>query len=285
MSDLNKIQHLKRNIHDEPTNAEDVCWTHCSGVVLQMTPNEFAQFALGQVLALGIAAFLVAVITMIIGFAAHAAQQETTTTPNGRYSNSIVGEFATPLAGRDRPDAATGADLIRKRLDLIKQVVPSVARIAVLWQPGADIGRPMTALQDVGKAAWALALHLRFVAAADVPQLEAALSDLSTEDVDAILVLSSRMLLSEREYIAQSIAKTGLPAVYDTREFVEKGGLMSYGPNLTELEQYDAPYANKIMDQANSARADRPVKLELIVNLKTARKLGMFLMLVDKIIE
>ena len=156
MSDLNKIQHPKRHIHNEPTNADYVCWTHCSGVVMQITQDEFAQFALGQVLALGIAAFLVAVIAMIIGFSAHAAQQATTAAPTGQYRDSIAGEFATPLAGRDRPDAATGADLIRKRLDLIKQVVPGVARVAVLWQPGADSEGPMTALQDVGKAAWAL---------------------------------------------------------------------------------------------------------------------------------
>jgi putative tryptophan/tyrosine transport system substrate-binding protein len=148
----------------------------------------------------------------------------------------------------------------------------------------------MTALQDVGKAAWALGLNLRFVAAADVPQIEAGFSDISAGDVDAILVLSSRMLLVERAYIVQLIAKTGLPAVYDAREFVENGGLMSYGPHLTELEQYDAPHADKIMEQANSAQVDQPIKLELVISLKTARKLGIsfkpeFLMLADKIIE
>ena len=86
------------------------------------------------------------------------------------------------------------------------------------------------------------------------------------------------------------VAKTGLLAIYDSREFVEIGGLMSYGPNLTELEQYNTPHADKIMEQANSAQADRPIKLELVVNMQTARKLGIsfnpdFLMLVDKCID
>ena len=243
--------------------------------------------AINQRVALGLPALL---LKITIAFPVFAAQQATTAAPHAQNPDSIAGGLATPLAGPDRPDAATGADLIRKRFDLIKQIVPRVARVAVVWQPGEEIGRPLTALQDVGKAAWALGLNLRFVAAADVPQLEAAFSDISTGDVDAILVLSSRLLLVEREYIVQLIAKTGLPAVYDAREFVENGGLMSYGPNLTELDQYNAPYADKIMEQANSAQVDQPIKLELVVNLKTARKLGIsfkpeFLMLVDKIIE
>jgi putative ABC transport system substrate-binding protein len=220
----------------------------------------------------------------------YAAQQATTTAPNGQNSDSTAGGFATPLAGRDRPDATTGAELHRKRLELIKQVIPGVARLAVLWQPAENIGRPMTALQEVGKAAWALGLNLRFVAADDVPQLEAAFSDISTGDVDAILVLSSRMLLLERQYIVQMVAKTGLPAIYDSREFVENGGLMSYGPNLTELEQYNTLHADKTINQPNSTQVVRPIKLEFVVNLNTARKLGIsfspeVLMLVDKTIE
>ena len=148
----------------------------------------------------------------------------------------------------------------------------------------------MIALQDIGKAAWALGLNLRFVPAADTSQIEAAFSDISTGDVDAILVLSSRMLLLEREYIVQLVAKTGLPAVYDERKFVESGGLMSYGPNLSELEQYNTPDADNITDQLNPAPIYQTIKLELVLNLGTARKLGIsfnpeFLTLVDKIIE
>jgi putative ABC transport system substrate-binding protein len=98
------------------------------------------------------------------------------------------------------------------------------------------------------------------------------------------------MLLLEREYIVQLVAKTGLPAVYDERKFVESGGLMSYGPNLSELEQYNTPDADKITDQLNPAPIDQTIKLELVLNLGTARKLGIsfnpeFLTLVDKIIE
>jgi hypothetical protein len=72
MSDLNKIRYPKQRFGNEPTSADGVCWTHCSGVVVQMTQKEFTQFALGQVLALGIAAFLLAVI-IIIDFPAYAA--------------------------------------------------------------------------------------------------------------------------------------------------------------------------------------------------------------------
>lgn len=238
--------------------------------------------AINQLVALRMAALLLAIT---IALPASAGQQPTIPAPNAQGPDPIP---ATPLARWDRPDAATGAELIRKRLGLIKQIVPSVSRVAVLWQPGEDDGRPITALQDVGRAAGALGLHLRFVAVADVTQLEAALSDISTGDVDAILVISSRMLLLEREYIVQAIAKIGLPAVYDAREYVEKGGLMSYGPNLTELEQYT--YANRTTAQPNSAQIDQPIKLELVLNLKVARKLKItltpeFLKIVDKTIE
>ena len=292
MSDLNKLQHPKQRVRDDPTSGDDVCWIHCSGVVVEMNQIEFAQFALGQVLALGIATFLLAVIIIIITgcFPAYAAQQVMIAAPKGQNPDSIPGAPPTPIAGRDRPAATTGADLIRKRLELIQQVVPGVARVAVLWQPGVYIGHPMTALQDVGKAAWALGLHLRFVGADDVPQLEAAFSDISTGDVDAILVLSSRMLLLQREYIVQMVAKTGLPAIYDNPEFVEIGGLMSYGPNLTKLEHYNRPHADKVLEQGNSVQVDRPIKLKLVLNKSTARKLGIsfnpeFLMLVDECID
>jgi putative tryptophan/tyrosine transport system substrate-binding protein len=290
MSDLNKIQLPNQRLRDESSSADDVCWTHCSGVVVQMTQNEFAQFALGQILALGLAAFLLAVIIIIIDFPAYAAQQATTTAPKAQNTDPIAGGFATPLAGRDRPDALTGAELIRKRFDLLKQVVPGVVRVAVLWQPTPDVRHSMTALQDVGKAAWALGLHLRFVAADDVPQLEVAFSDISTGQVDAIMVLSSRMPLLERKYIVQLVAKTGLPAIYDAREFVENGGLMSYGPNLSELDEYNTPDPDKMTDKGNSTPVDQTIKLELVLNLKTARKLGIslnpeFIALVDKLIE
>jgi putative tryptophan/tyrosine transport system substrate-binding protein len=234
---------------------------------------------------IGLTASLLAIT---LAFPVLAAQQGTTDL-NAQDRGSSGGGFATPSPGRDRLDAATGAELVRRRLELIKQVVPGVARIAVLWQPGVDNGHPMTALQDVGKAAWALGLHLRFLAADNVPQLEEAFSDISTGGVDAVLVISSRMLLLEREYIVQMVAKTGLPAIYESREFVESGGLMSYGPSLTELDQYNTPRADKIMAGDNTAQ-DRPIKLELVVNMKTANRLRMvfdseFLRAVDEIID
>ena len=229
-------------------------------------------------------------IATLLSFLVCAAQQATATAPNAQNTNPTAGGFATPLAGRDRPDASTVAELIQMRFDLLKQVVPGVVRVAVLWQPSEDIGRPLTVLESVGKAAYATGLNLRFVAISDVPQLDAAFSDISIGEVDAIMVLSSRMLLLEREYVVQLIAKTGLPAVYDAREFVESGGLMSYGPNLSELQQYSTPDPNQITDKGNSAPINKTIKLELILNLKTARKLGIsfnpeFLTLVDKLIE
>jgi putative ABC transport system substrate-binding protein len=217
------------------------------------------------------------------------AAQQGMPPPDAQKLASTGGAYST-VSAWDSVHAATAADLIRKRLELIRQVNPDVARIAVVWQPSEDIGHPLTSLQDVGKAASALGLSVRFVAAADVAQLEAGFSDISTGDVDAILVVSGRMLLVERAYVVQLVAKTGLPAVYDAREFVESGGLMSYGPNLTEPEQYGDLFASNTEDLAKTARTDQPVKLELVVNIKAATKLGLtltpeFLAIVDKIVK
>jgi putative ABC transport system substrate-binding protein len=241
--------------------------------------------AINQLVAIGIA-----VLSLDIRTATPiSAAQQPPITPKVQGLDPIKEGFATPLPERDRPDAATGAEVTRRRFDLLKEAVPGVTRVAVLWQPSQDMGGPMTALEGVGKAAYTTGLNLQFVAVSDISQLEPALSDIRKEDVDAVLVLSTRMLLLEREYVVQLLARTKLPAVFDAGDFVECGGLMSFGPNLSEIEQYNASHPGEITE-STSARIDRPIKLELAVNLKTARKLGIsftpeFLMRVDKIIE
>lgn len=236
--------------------------------------------AIKQLAAFGLLALL---LRVAIPLPTSAAEQGTTAAPSAPKLGSMEADL------RDRPDDATEVELTRRRFDLIKEVVPRVTRVAVVWQPGADIGRPITALQDVGRAASALGLNLQFIAAVDIPQLEAAFSEITTGGVDAILVLSSRMLLLEREYIVQLIAKTGLPAVYDARAFVENGGLMSYGSNLTDLDKYNTRHVEKITEDA-PLQIDRPIKLELVVNLTAARKLGLsfnpeLLRAADEVIE
>jgi ABC-type uncharacterized transport system substrate-binding protein len=229
-----------------------------------------------------IAGFLLTLI--IIGSPASAAQESTSNARSALNPDQIAGGL---LGKPDNTDTAPEVALIRKRLELIKQVVPGLARVAVLWwQPDGDT----TALQNAGKAASATGLSLQFLAAADLSQIETAFADISTGQVGAILVMPSRMLFLEREYVVQSVAKTGLPAVFDAREFVENGGLMSYGPNLTELEQYATLFASKTEDRSKTAQTDQPVKLELVVNVKTANKLGLsltseFLTVVDKIVK
>jgi putative ABC transport system substrate-binding protein len=111
------------------------------------------------------------------------------------------------------------------------------------------------------------------VPTADRAQLETAFSEITRGQPDAIIVMPSAMLLAEHKYIAESIAKTRLPAMYPAREFVQDGGLMSYGASVTHVD-----------------RQNQPTRSELVVNLKTARELGIafsreFLMLVNETVE
>ena len=258
-----------------------------------MTQNELAQFALGQVLALGIAAFLLAVVIMTIGLPAHAAQQATSAAPTAPEPVPMTDGLTTILARPDSTEAAgLQAELIRKRFELIKQVVPGVARVAVLWQPGADREGAMAALQQAGKAASATGVSLQFFPAVDSSQLDEALSDISAGQVNAILVMPSPMLAIEHKYIVQTIAKTRLPAIYDARVFVEDGGLMSYGLYLKDPRVHRLSPMERILDKTSPTdlQVEQSTKAEFVVNLKTAKALGIeipasLLSRVDEVIE
>ena len=265
---------------------------HSAGVVVQITQNELAQFALGQVLALGIAAFLLAVVIMTIGLPAHAAQQATSAAPTAPEPVPMTDGLTTILARPDSTEAGLQAELIRKRFELIKQVVPGVARVAVLWQHGADREGAMAALQQAGKAASATGVSLQFFPAVDSSQLDEALSDISTGQVNAILVMPSPMLAIDHKYIVQTIAKTRLAAIYDARVFVEDGGLMSYGLYLKDPRAHRLSPMERILDKTSPTdlQVEQSTKAEFVVNLKTAKALGIeipasLLSRVDEVIE
>jgi putative ABC transport system substrate-binding protein len=204
-----------------------------------------------------------------IGSAAFAAQQA--------KSAPVAGELAPILAQPASIEAAPEAELIHKRFELIKQVVPGSARVGVLWQPRADSDAAMAALQYAEKAASATGVSLQFLAAGDFARLEAAFSEISTGQVNAILVMSGPMLNTEHKYIVESIAKTRLPAIYDARVFVVDGGLMSYGPYLNGLRSTGAPHLEKILDNTNPTdlAVEQPTKFEFIINLNAAKALGL----------
>ncbi len=184
-------------------------------------------------------------------------------------------------------------DLVGKRLELLTQAVPGVSRVAVLWHPGGSderTNRDMLKVADV--AGRALGLQLQFVEARGPADFDRAFSEMTKARVGALTVFSSVLLIRERRRLVDLAAQHRLPAVYTWREAVDAGGLMSYGANLADLFRRAAVYVDKILKGAKPADlpVEQPTKFELVINMKTAKALGLtipqsLLLRADKVIE
>jgi putative ABC transport system substrate-binding protein len=147
-------------------------------------------------------------------------------------------------------------------------------------------------LKETEVAALALGLQLQLVQANGPNDFEGAFSSMTKERADALILLNSPMLFSEHRRIVELAAKSRLPAMYAAREFADAGGLMSYGANLADVFRRAAMYVDKILKKAKPADlpVEQPTKLELVINMKTARELELtipreFLLLADEVIE
>jgi putative ABC transport system substrate-binding protein len=169
-------------------------------------------------------------------------------------------------------------ELVGKHLEQLTQAVPGVSRVAVLWQPGALGERTATdMLKGAEVAARALGVRLQIVEVRGPADIDRAFSDMTRARAGALTALGSAMFNSERRRLVDLAAKNRLPAVYPLREFVDAGGLMSYGPSLPDLFRRAATYADKILKGAKPGDlpVEQPTKFELIINLKTAKALGL----------
>ena len=211
------------------------------------------------------------------------AMQATTTIPivftsaADPVGSGLVTSLARP-GGNVTGLSALGPELVGKRLELLKQAVPGVDRVAVLWLPGAlgeRTDKDMLAGADV--AARALGVQLQFVEARSADEFARAFSDMSSARAGALTVLPSNRFLREHRRLVELAAQKRLPAVYTSREFVDAGGLMSYGANSADLHRRAATYVDKILKGAKPGDlpVEQPTKFELVVNLKTAKDLGL----------
>jgi putative ABC transport system substrate-binding protein len=169
-------------------------------------------------------------------------------------------------------------DLIGKRLELLKRALPGVSRVAALWHPGDYVERmEKDMLTEADRAARALRLRLQVVEARGPEDFDRAFSDMARARADAVTVQGTNIFFIERRRLVDLAAKKRLPAMYQTREFVEAGGLMSYGPNVADLHRRAATYVDKILKGAKPADlpVEQPTKFELVINLKTAKALGL----------
>ena len=186
-----------------------------------------------------------------------------------------------------------GPDLVAKRLQPLREVVPGLSRVAALWHPHAYSERTMAgALKEIEAAAGTLGMQLQLVSADGPDDIAGAFAAINREHADALIVMPSPMLFGEYGRIVSMTTNSRLPAMGAAREFVDVGGLMSYGVNLPDLAKQTATYADKILKGAKPAElpVEQPIKFELVINLKTARELGLtisrdFLLVADDVVE
>jgi putative ABC transport system substrate-binding protein len=184
-------------------------------------------------------------------------------------------------------------ETVAKCLQLLKEAAPGITRVAVLSHPGnpSEATRQII-LKETEVAARALTVRLQFLEARGSNDLERAFSEMVRARAGGLVVLTSIMFLNERRRLVDLAAKHRLPAVYPWREPVDAGGLLAYGPSLPDLYRRAAGYVNKILKGAKPGDlpVEQPTKFELVINLKTAKALGLtippsLLQRADQVIE
>ncbi len=186
----------------------------------------------------------------------------------------LVASLARPGGNLTGTDSLT-ADLSGKRLELLKDVLPKLARVGALWNPfnpGA-IGT----WEETQAAARALRLPLLSLPVRGPDELDGAFTTAVKGGADALVVIQDTLTIAHRMRIAQLAARSRLPAVYGGSQFVEAGGLMSYGTSQAELFRRAAIFVDKILKGVKPADlpVEQPTKFELVINLKTAKALGL----------
>ena len=213
--------------------------------------------------------------------AIRAVQQATTTIPivmavsADPVAQGLIATLGQP--GKNITGLSSmGADLSGKQLEIIKETVPLMSRIAILANPD-NPGSPYL-LQDVQGAAHAVQVQLHVLAVQSREDLERAFAAIQHEGIGALLILSDPLPLDQfRNDIVAFALQHQLPVVYPWRMHTEAGGLMSYGPNLPDLHYRAASYVDRLLKGAKPADlpVEQPTKFELVINLKTAKALGL----------
>jgi putative ABC transport system substrate-binding protein len=222
------------------------------------------------------------VIVAVGDAAISAAKHATSTIPivmvasDDPVGSGLVASLARP-GGNLTGLSALSPELSGKRLELLREAMPGAARIAVLVNPT----NPAKALEvrEIQTTAQTLGVQLQTLEVRGPDEFESAFAAMTREHAEALLVLGDSMTLTYRIRLVDLVAKSRLPAMYDLREFVEAGGLMAYGPSLSDLFRRAAYYVDRILKGAKPGDlpVEQPVKFELVVNLKTTKTLGLSL--------
>jgi putative ABC transport system substrate-binding protein len=162
-----------------------------------------------------------------------------------------------------------------KRLELLKEVVPKLSRVALLQNP--DNPASAAQLREAEAAARASRVQPQTLEARNQQEIEGAFAAMIRERAGALLILSDAIFFTQRRQIAELAAKGRLPSIIGTRDYPDAGGLMAYGPNFLDLERRAATFVDRILKGAKPSDlpVEQPTKFELVINLKTAKALGL----------
>jgi putative tryptophan/tyrosine transport system substrate-binding protein len=220
------------------------------------------------------------VIVAVGGRASQDAQQATRTIPIvmsvtiDPLGIGLVASLARP-GGNVTGLSLMASEVVGKQLELLKEMVPKVSRVALLWNPANPGSAPQ--LREAEASARVLGVRLQTLEARVPQEIDSAFAAMTKERAGALVVLTDAIFMNQRRQIAELAAKRRLPAVYGVREHAEAGGLMVYSANFLDLERRAATYVDKILKGAKPA--DLPVEqstnFELVINLKTAKTLGL----------
>ena len=209
-----------------------------------------------------------------------AAKKATTTIPivmaqdSDPVANGYVASLARP-GGNITGLSALAPELNGKRLELLKEIVPKLSRVAIIGS--SIVPGHARFLKETEPAAGALRLQLQFLDVLDPKDIETAFRAASKGRVDGLVVLSGPVLSSHRARVLDLVIESRLPAIHNFPEWVEAGGLVTYGVNLPDLYRRAATYVDKILKGAKPGElpVEQPTKFELIINLKTAKQIGL----------
>jgi putative tryptophan/tyrosine transport system substrate-binding protein len=258
------------------------------------------RWAMGRIdrlddLAVELVAAKVDLITTLSTPVAIAARRATSTIPivftgvGDPVGSGIVPSLAHP-GGNVTGLSTLATDLSAKRLELLHEIVPGMSHLAMLWNDT----NPSMALsaQRTQEAGTRLGLTIESLGVHDLINFDATFAAIRVGPSSALLTLADPFTRGNRQRIVDFAAQSRLPSIYDVRDFVEAGGLISYGPNLLAMQRRSAIYIDKIFRGANPGDlpVEQPTQFELVINLKTAKALGIripdsLLARADKVIE
>ena len=219
------------------------------------------------------------VIITTSSISARAARQVTKTIPIVMTSGSpvergLAESFSRP-GGNVTGLSVFALELSGKRLELLKEMVPKMTRVAALWSTSEN--ESVLGFKETEEAAKTLSLRMQSVELGEAGEIEKAFADLTKTQVDALVIVLSPLVTLHSKRIVELALKQRLPGMYPTRQFAEEGGLMAYGPLVGDLYRRAATYVDKILKGANPANLpiEQPKKFDLVINLKTAKKIGL----------